>query len=437
MRDSLVVTWRLTAQRKPRAPMKEALIGVGIGTMLAVGSFLNPDWTLWGVLLYLAVVQAISVTHNEVFASFGDFRRLGFTGVSLHYRVLYAVHYVARDLHLALGLGLSIGLAALLLAGHSGHAVLLTVLCLATLWVLPSHVHLAERLSDRARVGVIAAHLIAVLALIAPLAQGWSPGRMLSGMAIAVAACALLYSAGIDRWARRSRANGLTSYRGRRGLVWVTRLSPHLFKDLVLFRAPALQSLVLGLALYALLAVGSPPSFLPALVALALCHDNLFLARRDKRYRLVGDDTLFRGERLPADADRLQRSKFVTVALDVPVKLAVAAALLAAAEVFRADLLVLLAMQLIVGYVICAPLPFLDDPLARYLRGAVCYALVVVLTVVCIAGVPVWQGVIGLLIPGAFYLPSFFRTLIGRPVLLPTPAVTRVAATTSPQGRVL
>ena len=276
-----------------------------------------------------------------------------------------------------------------------------------------------------------------MLALIAPLAQGWSPGRMLSGMAIAVAACALLYSAGIDRWARRSRANGLTSYRGRRGLVWVTRLSPHLFKDLVLFRAPALQSLVLGLALYALLAVGSPPSFLPALVALALCHDNLFLARRDKRYRLVGDDTLFRGERLPADADRLQRSKFVTVALDVPVKLAVAAALLAAAEVFRADLLVLLAMQLIVGYVICAPLPFLDDPLARYLRGAVCYALVVVLTVVCIAGVPVWQGVIGLLIPGAFYLPSFFRTLIGRPVLLPTPAVTRVAATTSPQGRVL
>ncbi|MCB0910782.1 MAG: hypothetical protein KDB60_04100 [Propionibacteriaceae bacterium] len=380
---------RLTARRTPRRLLREVGIGVTVGVGLGMGVSLSVPWTFLVVAFYLFFVQAVGMTENDVFFDFRDLRRLGFRDVTPAYRLAYIAHYVSRDLYVANGLALAIPTVVLVVAGKGWLAVLLVELYLAALVLLTSHVHLAFRISSRARTTYLLGLFLPV-----PLAAGLHlagvvlPADLVPLLPVVLAAATTLHVMAVDAAARRLRGNGLSSYSGRRYFAWVLRISPHLFKDLLLFRGLAVQNLVMGVALFALLAFDAPKDFIAPLVLLAVCHDNLFLARKDKAYRLVREDNLFRESVLPEDRWYLRHRKLLTLAVDVPVKLVVGAGLLLVTGGFRAEQVPVMVLVVVTGLVLDAPLPYRDSTLSRVLRSVLKYSVVVLFLLVAHFGWP-------------------------------------------------
>lgn len=369
---------RLTARRTPRKLVKEVVIGVTVGAALGTGVALSVPWSFLVVAFYLCLVQVVGMTENDVFFDFRDLRRLGFREVTLAYRLAYIAHYVARDMYVATSIALAVPTAVLILTGKVTFAVLLVLFYLSGLVLLTSHVHLAFRISERART----AYLMGLFLLVASaaglvLAGVEVPAAAVPLLPVALGAAVTLHVMAVDQVSRRLRGNGLSSHSGRRYLAWVMRISPHLFKDLLLFRGLAIQNLVMGVALFALLAFDAPKAFMAPLVLLAVCHDNLFLARKEGAYRLVAEDNLFREMILPDDRWYLRHRKLLTLTVDVPVKLGVGTVMLILAGSLRAEQLPVMALVVVTGLVLDAPQPYRDSMLSRGLRSVLKYSVIV------------------------------------------------------------
>lgn len=434
MTEFLATLARLSATRKKRFPLKEAGVGVLMGALIGVGTALSPEWAFWMLLLYFASVQAVALTDNEVFSDFRDFRRLGFREASLSFRVAYMVHYVARDMFIANGVALVLGGTVMVAAGHPWFAVLLWVLAFANVLLIPSHVHLAFRMSERWRIAYIGGMFVAVLALAVPLILGVRvPADALPALPAVCLGITVFHALAVDRIAGSLRGSGLSSFGGRRWFAWLRPVSPFLFKDLLLFHGLAFQSLFMGLSLLAILAMGSPVSSLSGLILLALCHDNVLLARKEGAYRLVSEDTLFREERLPRDRTLLRRSKLRSLAVDLPLKLAIAAILLLASGAFRGDHLAVMAVVLATGFVVDAPLPYLKSRPGVWLRYAATYTGIILFLVVVSFDQPLWLVVVHCLVVAALYLPTFVACYLKPGDAGATPAPT--PQTSAPQHR--
>lgn len=431
MTEFLSTLGRLTAARKPRHRLKEVGIGLVVGVLIGVGTALSPEWAFWVLLLYFASVHAVALTENEVFCDFRDFRRLGFREPTVAYRLAYVVHYVARDLYVANTIALALGSAIMIAVGKPWFALALLVLVLVNLAVLPSHVHLAFRLSARGTVAYIAALFVAVIALALPLALGVRiPPTLEPLLGVVLIAVGALHVLLVDRVASRLRGTGLSSFGGRRVFAWLRPAAPHLFKDLLLFHPLALQGLFIGLSLFAILVVGSAAGSVGALLLLALCHDNLFLARRAGAYRVLSEDTLFHEDRLPADRVLLRRTKLTTLAVDLPVKLAIAAVVMTAFGVFRLDQWLLMAAVLVTCFVVDAPLPYLNERIAVWLRYVSTYTPIILFMVVVSFDLPVVLVGLHCLVVTALHLPTFVTTYVRRsqPTRPPTSASAPAAA---------
>lgn len=416
MREFVATLARLTASRKPRNLPREVLVGAAVGALVGLGGSLSPEWTFVVVLLYFAGVQAVSLTDNEVFSSFADFRRLGFREPTAGFRAAYVAHYVARDMYVANAVALAVGAGSLVLAGQTAWAVLLPALFAVNMLVIPSHVHLASRLSEKSRTRYILAMVVASLSLAVPLVAGLHvPSGLVPALPVLCVALGLVHTVLVDRMAARLRGNGLNSYGSRRWFTWAKRLSPHLFKDLVLFSGMAVQALVVSLAMFAILIVGTPPSMVTPIVMVAVCHDNLFLARRDGGYRILTEDPLFSEGKLRGDVMALRRRKLRLLALDLPLRLALASLVLALYGQFRLDHVALMALVMATALVVEAPLPWVDEVLTRRVRAAVGWALVIGFAVVVGAGMPLLfvVGLCALVL--ALHAPTFVRVHVWGP----------------------
>ena len=409
----LPVLARLTVRTKKRIRVKEMALGVGVGVVMVIAGVWAMDWAVWALLLYGVGIQAVALSENDVFYDHGDVRRLGFRELTWRYRLVCLTQYVARDMFIANGLALTIGLVGLSVLGRPWAGVCLVVTYVGSLALIPSYVYLAPKLSEQRRMVCVCVSLVVVLGLVVPLVTGWRvPLADAPPLAAAVVAGFVVHLVAVDAVAIRLRGASVATLGGRRWLGWLAPHAPHLFKDLVLFQGMAAQSLLGVIALMTLLAIGSPPSMMPTLIMVAVWHDNLFLGRRNKRYRLLAVDPQFCEEKLSRDRARIRRSKLLTLSVDYPVKALVTVVILAASGASWDPL----ACMLLVGavlFLIAAPLPYIAEPLARFLRGLVGYLLV--------AGFAVgaWMGhlapvVVGCLIAAALYAPSLVRVYVPR-----------------------
>lgn len=417
---------RLTVRRTPRRLLREAGIGACVGALLGTGVSLSAPWTFLVVLFYLYIVQVVGMTENDVFFDFRDLRRLGFREVTMSYRLAYIAHYLSRDMYIANALALGVPTVVLVVLGKAPLAVLLLMLYPASLVVLTSHVHLSFRISPRARTGYLSGLFLLIPLVAGLLLAGLTvPADLVAFLPVALVAVVVLHVMAVDAVARRLRGNGLSSFTGRRYFTWARRISPHLFKDLLLFRGLAAQNLVMGLALFALLAFDAPRSFLAPLVLLAVCHDNLFLARKDKSYRLIAEDNLFLESVLPADRWFLRHRKLLTLAIDVPVKAAVGALLLIITGGFRAEQAPVMLLVVATGLVLEAPLPYADSTLSRVLRSVLKYSMITLFFLGVQFGLPtavaVWYCVALLALYGPDVLSTYLRPGILRPWRRPGP----------------
>lgn len=416
MNDFLPVLARLTAARKPHFWVKETLIGLLVGLGLGIGAQFSVEWMLWLVAGYCISVQAVGMTDNEVFASFADFRRLGFRHPSGFYRLAYLTHYLARDMFVANGVSAVLGGVVMIVTGKAWAVVLLLALLLGNLALLPSRVHLADRMSERARTVYIGVLYVALVALAGPLALGWSfPPRWAIPVGAAWLIVTVLLSFLLDAVAARLTGAGSSSLGARRFFSWLKPLSPHLFKDAVLFHPMALASLAMGFTLFTVLAVGSPVTTVPALLMLALGHDNYLLARRKGSHRIVAEDPLFGEAKLPASAAQLRRSKLLSIATDIPVKMLIFGIILTAYGALRVDHLAAMLAVCVTVFVVQAPLPYSTGRLPLVLRYLATYAPLVMFLVVTQFNQPmalVWL-LCGVTI--ATYLPTLISTFRIRP----------------------
>jgi hypothetical protein len=368
---------RTVHRRTKRRVGREIVIGLVAGAALATGAYCSPRWTFLVVALYLYTVQVVGMNDNDVFFDFGDFRRLGVTENNGLYKAAYIVQYVLRDLYVALALALALAVTAFLVLGHGGYA-LLTVLAFAySLALLPSHAYLAFKVSARTKNTYLFALFLVFPALAACHVTGWSETWTLWPSApLALGLVAAAHIACVDRWAGRAKKATAASRSSRHLFSGLAPRRPFLFKDLLLFHRMAATTVFMGLALFALLACDAPRGFVAPLALMAVCHDNMFLSRRQKSYQVLADDNLFREQALPRDLGYLRRRKLGTLLLDVPVKLAVCCAAIALAGAWEPAHLPLLALIIAVNFVIDAPLLFIDLMAARIVRATVKYLLV-------------------------------------------------------------
>lgn len=398
---------RRTMVRKPRRPVKDVAVGTLVGALIGVGGALKPDWAFWLLLLYLTTIQALAFLENEMFFDMADLRRLGFREPNLPFRLTYISHYVARDATVANAIALVAGTTLLIIGGRAMLAVWLVVAVVCGLALLPSHVYLASRLSNRGR----AAYVVTLYAwwgglgiplfLLGLSSEHWLPAAV--PMTVALAAAAVL---AVDTSARRLRNNGLASYGGRRLVRWLGHVSPTLFKDVLLLNGMVVQRLVTGAALFSLLAVGAPREALPGLVVVALGGDNLFLGRRHGQFRLLADDNLFSELALPDDRTRLRRSKLLTLTLDVLIKSVLIGLVLLVSGQLRPDLACTAFVVLVAAWILDGPVLYLDGRAGRALRHAVKYGVLAVFAAVTILGQPLGLAALTASVVGVVYLPS-------------------------------
>ncbi len=414
-----------TYRRRSSWPVREVLLGLALGGAFVVGATLSLDWAVWALLVYVVSVQAIGLTENDVFFTAGDLRLLGYREPSLGYRLAYLGHYVARDLTWALASALVVACGGLVAVGLPWAAGLVAALLLGSLALLPSHVFLASRASESARTRYVLALVGVVLAAAGGLALGyrlppswWAPAP---GIVLAVGFGWLLL---LDRISGRLRGRGLSGSGTRRWFAWLRPRAPFLFKDLVLFGGMIVQALLSGLAMFGILMSGSPALSVGALLLLTVCHDNWLLGRAHGRYRLQSEDPFFAEERLPADRRFLRRHTVLSLAVDVPLKLALAVAFLLTWDVFVLDHALLLAGTLVTVFVMEASLPWTTTPLARWLRGFLTYAMFGTYFAVTSLGQPLALAWVyaGTLV--ACYLPSLVAVLRDSSPATPLPGAT-------------
>ncbi|MDO5094779.1 MAG: hypothetical protein Q4D79_15430 [Propionibacteriaceae bacterium] len=347
----------ITAKRRPKRPIKEAVTGLVCGLVLGGVPYLSREWGLaltWG---YLLCQVAVSMSKNEIFFSDRDMRRLGFKRYGLGYCLAYAAHYVARDLYVANLLALMISTAMTALLRPGWLCLMPLTLFLGPLLVLPGHVRLAERLPSHRRT----LYLIALAGLLGAMVFGlvvldWRFPTVVQELLpmIHLGVCVL--------W-----AVSLVPFAGpraplRRGRVKVSStwawLPPHQWKDLRKEKGSALLYLAGSVGLFLVLIQGARPGDALGFALLVLAPNNLFLVKKEGSFRLISEDPLFDEKRLIRDLVFLRRSKLLTIALDIPIKTLIIWGLGWGFGRPTIEEVVLVPVLLTVANVVMAPVPF-------------------------------------------------------------------------------
>lgn len=369
----------LTLRRTEHRWVRELAIGAAAGVLCAAGMTLLPVWTVFALIAYGIVTQTVALVPNDVFWSFAELRRFGFASMTWPARVAYLAHYVARDLVGANASFLLVSSSLVAWKVGLGEAALIWLVFLANLALIPSHIYLASRLSERGRNTYLAALWVGLslagvtLALIGPTQV--AADRV---GAATVAATALLILV-VDRISARLRPSSAVHLGGRSPWLWLRRLAPFQFKDLVMFAPLLALGIGTSCALLALLAIDAKPHFIPFLTYLALGTDNSFLARRNKQYRIIAEDPWFSAQALPRDAAMLLQQKVGTLALDALIRATIGAAVIGIAT-SRWDYAALMPAILLVGLILSIPLLRGTAATPRWLRRAVQYLVIVVAT---------------------------------------------------------
>lgn len=401
---------RLTATRKKVAIVKELGVGLAAGAMIGMGVFTSPEWALWVVLVYFTLVQGLAMIENDIFCDFRDFRRLGFRVAGIRFRVAYIVHYVTRDMYIANGTAIVVAFSIILMVHRGWYALFLLVLIIANLTLIPSHVYLAYRISDRPKAIYMGAMLIAELALAVPLTFGFRLGpNQPPVMPVLCIAITLLHIIIIDRIAERLRGSVL-EFGGRRWFAWLPPRAPHLFKDLLLFHAMAIQSLVVEILLFATLMIGTSRRSASILGIVALGLTNIFLTRQHGTYRLISEDHQFDERKLPLDRMQLRRSKLLTMSLSVPMVLTILLIIAAVFDDLHWSQIAMSALVLATILVIESPLPFHPIGAFRWLRWGSTLALMGIYTIVYFFQQSALLVLIGCAVSMACYLPTLIFT---------------------------
>lgn len=347
----------ITAKRRPKRLVKEAVTGLVCGLVLGGVLYMSREWGLvltWG---YLLCQVAVSMSKNEIFFSDRDMRRLGFKRYGLDYCLAYGAHYVARDLYAANLLALMISTAMTVLLRPGWLCLMPLTLFLGPLVVLPGHVRLAERLPFNKRTLYLAAlaGLLGVMVFGLVVLEWRFPAVVLELLpVIHLGVCALWAVSLAPFTGPRSLLRG---GRVKASPMWAW-LPPHQWKDLRKEKGTALLYLAGGIGLFLVLIQGARPGDALGFALLVLAPNNLFLAKKEKRFRLLSEDPLFDEKRLSRDLVFLRRSKLLTIALDIPIKTLIIWGLGWGFGQPTIEEVVLVPILLTVANVVMAPVPF-------------------------------------------------------------------------------
>jgi hypothetical protein len=368
-RDFLAIWVRIHLSRRKRRVVKEGLIGLAVGSVIALGSYFSAEWVMLAIVVYLYMTQVVAMTSNDVFFRFADLRRLGLRHPTWGYRAVYVIHYVLRDKFIATGVALPVGAVGISCTRGPGWMAFFLCVYVANLYLLPSHVYLSARIASRAKTVYLLALLIPIGVTAMLLAMGLSlPLGSLAVIPTAWLGAMISYVLIIDQVAKRIRPKGREARGGRKAFAWLKTLSDFYFKDVLLFFSMVGGNMLMGLALFALIVQGAPPGLVPFCALFALAGTNLFLSRKNKRYRLVAEDTLFSELALPRDKMKLRRSKLRTLSSSILIQAVLYGVVVAAVDGFDPNWGPLVIAALICGLMLDAPLLYLDETVARWLR---------------------------------------------------------------------
>jgi len=398
---------------------------------MVFASTLNAAWSMFVLALYFYLIQVVVMTTNKVFMSFADFMRIGFRRPTAGYKVAYIIHYTLRDKYIANTCALTVSCSGLIVTNKAEWSVFIFCLYAANLMVMPSHVHLSHMLTARA----LHMYLIALLLPFPLVAWRLFHGHDFSPTTVLMCATGWMiaaggYSAAIDRASLRMRAHNRGSWKRRRLLLPIKGLSIFLFKDHLLFQGILIQNLIMGVALFVLLAQGTPREFLPSCALFAIATSSLLMSRKDKKYRLLHDDSLFREQALPRDQLLLRRRKLLTLASGTLVQLLAYCVVVSMVSAFHWRQIPLVTGILITTLVIDASLLHHSSPTARWLRTSLKYclsALFLVVSYTSTSHLSIW--IFCAVLAGA-YGPFAIRDLI--PSHLNTPKTSRPLSPKTP-----
>jgi hypothetical protein len=377
----------------------------------------SPQWTLFALLLYCVFTQFIAMDSNGIFLSFRDWYRLGFRRPSWTYRIAYVTDYVMRDWWLADILALIVCLFGAIVQSKTLWGVIIWIVWVVNLCVLPSHAYLGFRTTAKART-IYLTILMSFLGGAALLyATGFDlPDWVWSWMPLWWPIFCMIYLLGLDVVTSRIHTPGFDTHGERRIFAWIRPLSPFLFKDLLLFYGMAVGAVFLaGCLFFALLPTANGlPKMLTVNAFIVLGWINLFMARKEKNYRLIAEDNVFSEQALPRDGRFIRHRKFGTLALGAMIPFALCCIVaLSVSSSWR--ILLLAAAVFAAGLVIDAPLIIRRGALARRLRTVVKYSMILLLAPVIYTGGSEWSILVYCGVLCLLYAPSCIRVYGIRP----------------------
>lgn len=378
---------RLHFQRFPVKVGNDLLIGLIVGVALSIGLSMSAQWTLIVVMVYLCLTQIISMNTNAVFFDFTEFKQLGFNHPTLTYKGAYIIHYLLRDKYLSTIIALAISCACLLLTQQAAWIIFLVTALLANLLILPSHVYLSFRITSTTRMVYSCALLVpSAIAAVATLLKFHPSNHSLIVMSFVLLVGVMAYNTLIDQIAMRVHGPGRTMIRSRLPFLGFRRISVFLFKDAVLFSGMAGLGILTGIALFLLLRQGSPREMVPFCGLLALGSTNLLMARKDKQYRLLAEDSLFSELSIPRDRVFLRRSKLLTLTFSVMIQLLLYGLLIGFSHMLTLNHLPLVIVIMTTTLILDAPLLYQYKPLTMWMRTALKYCMIALFLMVTFGG---------------------------------------------------
>lgn len=394
-------------RRFPHHILRELITGLFVAAILALLAWIDPEWLVLFLWFYCYLMVLIATHKNAIFLNEHDLNVVQIHVGSLNFHVLYVIHYALRDMYWANLTCFSLLTISLSYLGKPIYCICLLVSYLVTLLTLPAQVFFASRLTSKARSAWFIILLLPLVLLPVLKTIGLS---ILSHNIYLITAllplfgtlyCLIIYYIG-----HKIRVTFGTRYNARKWWSWLRPCSITLFKDILLQHQRILLALLSQLSLLILLSIGSNihQAAFP-LVIFAVCQTNIVMTRNRGKLYLITDDPQFLYTRFPQDHYHLLRGKLLTLVVNIPIILMVAASFLLFIRKFNLHDIALIALLLLTNFIIDATTLTESDRFIRTLRAIVKYLASTVMIVTWFMNAPDWISLAFLATTTLLYAP--------------------------------